>query len=214
MDALTRGTDAPKLSVRDCCKRFTGAPVLDHVSFDVASGEFLSVLGPSGCGKTTLLRILAGLESPDAGSVLKDGADITRLPPERRSMGLVFQDYALFENMTVRQNVRYALRFHPQLRTQADERTDGLLRLTLREELLQLRREFSCTIVYVTHDQEEALTLSDRVMVMEGGRIRQIDTPENLLRRPADAYVREFVGENLLRRQKALERFFRPSEDA
>lgn len=164
MDALTRGTDAPKLSVRDCCKRFTGAPVLDHVSFDVASGEFLSVLGPSGCGKTTLLRILAGLESPDAGSVLKDGADITRLP--------------------------------------------------LREELLQLRREFSCTIVYVTHDQEEALTLSDRVMVMEGGRIRQIDTPENLLRRPADAYVREFVGENLLRRQKALERFFRPSEDA
>lgn len=268
MDALTRGTDAPKLSVRDCCKRFTGAPVLDHVSFDVASGEFLSVLGPSGCGKTTLLRILAGLESPDAGSVLKDGADITRLPSERRSMGLVFQDYALFENMTVRQNVRYALRFHPQLRAQADERTDGLLRrlgldglysalparlsggqrqrvalartlartlalqpeiilfdepmaaldaatrLTLREELLQLRREFSCTIVYVTHDQEEALTLSDRVMVMEGGRIRQIDTPENLLCRPADAYVREFVGENLLRRQKALERFFRPSEDA
>ena len=264
MDALTRGTDAPKLSVRDCCKRFTGVPVLDHVSFDVASGEFLSVLGPSGCGKTTLLRILAGLESPDAGSVLNDGADITRLPPERRSMGLVFQDYALFENMTVRQNVRYALRFHPQLRAQADERTDGLLRrlgldglhsalparlsggqrqrvalartlalqpeiilfdepmaaldaatrLTLREELLQLRREFSCTIVYVTHDQEEALTLSDRVMVMEGGRIRQIDTPENLLRRPADAYVREFVGENLLRRQKALERFFRPSEDA
>lgn len=128
MDTLTRGTDAPKLSVRDCCKRFTGAPVLDHVSFDVASGEFLSVLGPSGCGKTTLLRILAGLESPDAGSVLKDGADITRLPPERRSMGLVFQDYALFENMTVRQNVRYALRFHPQLRAQADERTDGLLR--------------------------------------------------------------------------------------
>lgn len=123
MDALTRGTDAPKLSVRDCCKRFTGAPVLDHVSFDVVSGEFLSVLGPSGCGKTTLLRILAGLESPDAGSVLKDGADITRLPPERRSMGLVFQDYALFENMTVRQNVRYALRFHPQLRAQADERT-------------------------------------------------------------------------------------------
>lgn len=179
-------------------------------------------------------------------------------------MGLVFQDYALFENMTVRQNVRYALRFHPQLRAQADEHTDGLLRrlgldglhsalparlsggqrqrvalartlalqpeiilfdepmaaldaatrLTLREELLQLRREFSCTILYVTHDQEEALTLSDRVMVMEGGRIRQIDTPENLLRRPADAYVREFVGENLLRRQKALERFFRPSEDA
>lgn len=128
MDALTRGTDAPKLSVRDCCKRFTGAPVLDHVSFDVVSGEFLSVLEPSGCGKTTLLRILAGLESPDAGSVLKDGADITRLPPERRSMGLVFQDYALFENMTVRQNVRYALRFHPQLRAQADERTGGLLR--------------------------------------------------------------------------------------
>lgn len=91
---------------------------------------------------------------------------------------------------------------------------DAATRLTLREELLQLRREFSCTIVYVTHDQEEALTLSDRVMVMAGGRIRQIDTPENLLRRPADAYVREFVGENLLRRQKALERFFRPSEDA
>lgn len=210
MDALTRGTDAPKLSVRDCCKRFTGAPVLDHVSFDVASGEFLSVLGPSGCGKTTLLRILAGLESPDAGSVLKDGADITRLPPERRSMGLVFQDYALFENMTVRQNVRYALRFHPQLRAQADERTDGLLRRLGLDDL------HSALPARLSGGQRQrvALTLSDRVMVMEGGRIRQIDTPENLLRRPADAYVREFVGENLLRRQKALERFFRPSEDA
>lgn len=245
MDALTRGTDAPKLSVRDCCKRFTGAPVLDHVSFDVASGEFLSVLGPSGCGKTTLLRILAGLESPDAGSVLKDGADITRLPPERRSMGLVFQDYALFENMTVRQNVRYALRFHPQLRAQADERTDGLLRrlgldglhsalparlsggqrqrvalartlalqpeiilfdepmaaldaatrLTLREELLQLRREFSCTIVYVTHDQEEALTLSDRIAVFNKGFIEQIGTPNEVYNHSQTEFVCNFIGD-------------------
>ena len=243
---------------------FDGEPILTGLSLDIHDKEFVTLLGPSGCGKTTTLRVIGGFVEPRSGNVFFAGRDITRLPPERRSMGLVFQDYALFENMTVRQNVRYALRFHPQLRAQADERTDGLLRrlgldglhgalparlsggqrqrvalartlalqpeiilfdepmaaldaatrLTLREELLQLRREFSCTIVYVTHDQEEALTLSDRVMVMEGGRIRQIDTPENLLRRPADAYVREFVGENLLRRQKALERFFRPSEDA
>lgn len=203
MDALTRGTDAPKLSVRDCCKRFTGAPVLDHVSFDVASGEFLSVLGPSGCGKTTLLRILAGLESPDAGSVLKDGLH-SALPA--RLSGGQRQRVALGRTLALQPEI---ILFDEPMAA-----LDAATRLTLREELLQLRREFSCTIVYVTHDQEEALTLSDRVMVMAGGRIRQIYTPENLLRRPADAYVREFVGENLLRRQKALERFFRPSEDA
>ena len=91
---------------------------------------------------------------------------------------------------------------------------DARLRLEMREEIRRIQQRTGVTTIFVTHDQEEALTLSDRVMVMEGGRIRQIDTPENLLRRPADAYVREFVGENLLRRQKALERFFRPSEDA
>ena len=107
---------------------FDGEPILTGLSLDIHDKEFVTLLGPSGCGKTTTLRVIGGFVEPRSGNVFFAGRDITRLPPERRSMGLVFQDYALFENMTVRQNVRYALRFHPQLRAQADERTDGLLR--------------------------------------------------------------------------------------
>lgn len=257
MGSLSGAAPTVKLTVRDCTKRFSGRTVLDHIGFQVRSGEFLSVLGPSGCGKTTLLRILAGLETPDGGTVELDGADITALPPARRRMGFVFQDYALFENMTVLKNVSYGLRFHPEFRGREDRRACELLerlglaelqdslparlsggqrqrvalartlalnpdvilfdepmaaldadtRLMLQDELGQLRREFSSTFLYVTHDQEEAFSMSDRIMVMSDGRIHQLDAPEELLRHPADEYVRQFVGENLLRRFRRLRRF-------
>lgn len=103
-----------KLSIQGLCKSYGGVPALENVSFDVREGEFLSFLGPSGCGKTTLLRILIGLLRPDAGTVYKDGVDITDLPPAKRGMGIVFQNYALFENMTVRGNVEYALKLRKE----------------------------------------------------------------------------------------------------
>ena len=105
-----------KLCVLHCSKAYSGQPILQDISFTVRDGEFLSILGPSGCGKTTLLRILTGLVSPDSGTILKDGQDITHLPPDQRKIGIVFQNYALFENMTVLKNVAYALRFHAAFR--------------------------------------------------------------------------------------------------
>ena len=104
------------LIVRGLSKQFDGRVVLDKLDFEVVPGEFLSILGPSGCGKTTLLRILMGLSEPDEGSILLDGQEITRFPPDKRQMGIVFQNYALFENMTVLRNVEYALHLHPELK--------------------------------------------------------------------------------------------------
>ena len=117
-----------KLSVEDLSKVYGQKTVLDHISFEVQAGEFLSILGPSGCGKTTILRILMGLLEPDGGVVRKDGRDITACSPAERGMGIVFQNYALFENMTVQKNVEYALRFHKELRGKASEIAAGLLR--------------------------------------------------------------------------------------
>ena len=206
-----------KLCVLHCSKAYSGQPILQDISFTVRDGEFLSILGPSGCGKTTLLRILTGLVSPDSGTILKDGQDITHLPPDQRKIGIVFQNYALFENMTVLKNVAYALRFHAafrgkeaamakdilervgmgdaldrypaQLSGGQQQRTaiartlvmkpdvilfdepmaalDAENRLTLRDEIKKLQHSFDSTILYVTHDQEEAFALSDRIMVLE-----------------------------------------------
>lgn len=248
-----------KLQVTDLEMDLGGKKVLQKVSFGVKTGEFLSVLGPSGCGKTTLLRILMGLQTPTAGRICKDGMDITHLPPAARGMGIVFQNYALFEPMTVLGNVEYALRIRKEnkgsagrsrVRKQAEEmlaqvgllahagkyphqlsggqqqrvaiaRTmvlqpdiilfdepmsalDAETRLTLREELLRLRRAFGTTMLYITHDQEEAFSMSDRIMVMQEGRVVQLDTPGNILRHPADDYVKTFVLQNLERKLHAL----------
>lgn len=254
MGTLSKGA---KLSVEGCSKSYGGRMVLDNISFTVRDGEFLSILGPSGCGKTTLLRLLTGLVSPDGGRICKDGADITRLPPDRRNIGIVFQNYALFENMTVLKNVSYPLRFHRAFRGREDSAARDILervgmgdqldkypaqlsggqqqrtaiartlalspdvilfdepmaaldaenRLALRDEIKRLQREFAATILYVTHDQEEAFALSDRIMVLSQGRICQLDTPEELLRHPADGYVASFVGRNLGRRLEDLQKF-------
>lgn len=249
--------DSSKLSVRGLVKRFDGKETLHNLTFDVREGEFLSILGPSGCGKTTTLRILIGLLEPDEGMILLDGRDITRAAPDDRGMGIVFQNYALFENMTVLGNVEYALKFKPELRGDRraiatsvleqiglidlmdrgvrdlsggqqqrvciartlalnpniilfDEPMSALdveARLSLRAELKRIQGEFGTTMIYITHDQEEAFALSDRIMVMGGGRIHQLADPEEIIANPADDYVSEFVVRNLRIKMDSLARF-------
>lgn len=251
-----------KLQIRDLSMHLDGVCTLDHVDFDVMDGEFLSILGPSGCGKTTILRILTGLLKPSGGSVFKDGKDITDYPASRRGMGLVFQNYALFENMTVLQNVEYALRIRkenrsPEARKEIREtvlsvidrmglsdhldkkpamlsggqqqrvaiaRTlvlnpdillfdepmsalDVATRLTLRQELKRIQADFGTTMIYITHDQEEAFAMSDRIMVMRQANIVQIDTPEQIIENPKDDYVREFVLNNLQMKIDSLQKY-------
>lgn len=246
-----------KLQIQEITKSFQ-TEVLKHMSFEVYENEFLAILGPSGCGKTTLMRILIGLLCPDSGAIYKDGIDITGFPSDRRKMGIVFQNFALFENMTVRQNIEYALKVRKQpkevraatsgywmeklglsahstkkpgtlsggqqqrvavARTLAlnpdvillDEPMSSLdisTRLSLREELKKIQKESDTTMIYITHDQEEAFTMADRIMVMNDGRIHQIDTPADIIRKPADDYVAQFVVYNLEQKAKAISKFF------
>lgn len=246
-----------KLSIRELYKSYGGVPALEDISFDVREGEFLSFLGPSGCGKTTLLRILIGLLAPDAGTVYKDGVDITNLPPAKRGMGIVFQNYALFENMTVRGNVEYALKLRKDRREGARAAADRMLevlgiselagkkpsqlsggqqqrvaiartlvlepdimlfdepmsaldvatRLSLRRELKRIQAEFGTTMIYITHDQEEAFALSDRIMIMDKAHIEQLDTPERIVAAPASRYVQEFVLDNLRAKVDSIARY-------
>ena len=231
--------------------------ILENVNFDVKEGEFLSILGPSGCGKTTILRCLIGLLAPTGGTIVKDGNDITKLGPSKRGMGIVFQNYALFENMSVLKNVEYALRLDKSRKAEArkiamemlqvvgladhakkkpsrlsggqqqrvaiartlalnpdvilfDEPMSALdvdTRMILRDELKDLQKKFGTTMIYITHDQEEAFAMSDRIMVMDNGVIHQIDTPENIIKNPANDYVRRFVVHNLQLKIDSLSRF-------
>jgi ABC-type Fe3+/spermidine/putrescine transport system ATPase subunit len=246
-----------KLAVEGLTHHFNRQEVLHSLRFTVRDGEFLSILGPSGCGKTTILRILIGLLEPSAGRVIKDGKDITRLKPAARNMGIVFQNYALFQNMTVLGNVEYALRFNPALKPRArsiaeyvieqvgltdhiskkphklsggqqqrvaiartlalqpdiilfDEpmsALDAATRLLLRDEIKKIQEKFKSTMVYITHDQEEAFAMSDRIMVMNQGLIEQMDTPENIVRNPANQYVNDFVLRNLRLKIESLTKY-------
>ena len=246
-----------KLSVRDLTKAYEGTTVLNHLSFDLMDGEFLSILGPSGCGKTTLLRILIGLEQADSGSIFKGSREISRLSSSQRGMGIVFQNYALFPNMTVLQNVQYALTLRRETRKTARDtalqmleqvglldqidkypsqlsggqqqrvaiaRTlatspdiilldepisalDAVNREIMKAELKTLQKKFNVTLLFITHDQEEAFFLSDRIMVMNSGNIEQIGTPEEIYHAPATDYVRRFVVEHLDRKQADLLRY-------
>ncbi len=256
--------ETTKLIAKDLEMVFDGICTLDKVSFHVREGEFLSILGPSGCGKTTILRILIGLLKPTGGTVLKDGVDITNMHPAGRGMGIVFQNYALFENMTVLQNVEYALKIRKENKSAAarkqvrqralavienlglsehvhklpallsggqqqriaiartlvlnpdiilfDEPMSALdvaTRLSLRSELKRIQKEFGTTMIYITHDQEEAFAMSDRIMVMREAHIVQLDTPEAIIQNPADQYVREFVLENLQAKVDSLVKYVR-----
>src|SRR5690348_6030456 len=236
------------MQIRNLTRRFTGLAALDDVSLAIAPGEFVALLGPSGSGKTTLLRILAGLDYPDGGSVEHEGADFLAAPARRRKVGLVFQHYALFRHLSVRENIAFGLRVRPwrrrprrheiaervrQLlrRVQLEEHgerypaqlsggqrqrvalaralavepslllldepfgaLDAQVRVHLRRWLRELHDESRLTTIFVTHDQEEALELADRIAVMNKGRIEQVDTPEVLYHRPATTFVCEFIG--------------------
>ncbi len=250
------------LEVSGITKQYKSGEVLKGVGFSVRDGEFLSILGSSGCGKTTLLRILIGLLRPDSGSVFKRGEDITFARPDKRGMGIVFQNYALFENMSVLKNVEYALKVRKETRDSAREvalemleavglgehikkfpralsggqqqrvaiaRTlalkpdivlfdepmsalDVSTRIMLRGELKKLQATFGTTMIYVTHDQEEAFALSDRIMIMHDGEIAQLDTPENICKNPANDYVRSFVLDNLQAKLDSLSKFATANE--
>lgn len=257
MELQLNETKAEKIEVVGVSKSYRDTEVLNDVSFTVKDGEFLSILGASGCGKTTLLRILIGLLKPDTGTIKLDGRDITSARPSERGMGIVFQNYALFENMTVLQNVEYALRFHKISKNKAREKAKDVLeavglseqlkkmpaklsggqqqrvaiartlalnpdvilldepmsaldvatRLAMRVELKRLQASFGTTMIYVTHDQEEAFALSDRIMIMDRGVINQLDTPEGIVEHPANDFVRSFVLDNLQAKVDSLSRF-------
>src|ERR671916_258267 len=187
-------------------------PAVRDVSLAVADRELLVLLGPSGCGKTTLLRMIAGLEYPDAGRIMIGDRDVTDLPPRKRQIAMVFQSYAVFPHLTVFDNIAFGLRMShvakPEVRRRVDRamvmdpafllmeeplsNLDALLRLTFRAELKKLVAELRTTTIYVTHDQVEALSLGNRIAVMNQGRIVQCDTPGTVYGEPASRFVGAF----------------------
>ena len=232
------------LQLTDVQKHFGEFTAVENFNLDAEKGEFVSFLGPSGCGKTTTLRMIAGFERPSSGSIVVDGTDITHRPPNRRNVGMVFQSYALFPNMTVADNIGFGLRVKhapkDKVRAKAKEllelihlpdkgdsypwqlsggqqqrialaralaiepqvllldeplsALDAKIRVALRREIRAIQRQLGITTVYVTHDQEEALSLSDRVVVMSEGRIEQIGAPADIYNTPATPFVASFVG--------------------
>jgi iron(III) transport system ATP-binding protein len=241
----TAGTPAPPyLDIRSVSKQFGGFVALRDVTLAIEEGEFVSFLGPSGCGKTTLLRAIAGLDPATFGVIRQAGREITGLPPAQRDFGIVFQSYALFPNLTARENIAYGLRGPAWPKARSAARVDELLhlvglvdharkypaqlsggqqqrvalaralapepglllldeplsaldatvRLHLRQEIRALQRRLGVTTIMVTHDQEESMGVSDRIVVMNGGRVEQIGTPEEVYRAPATAFVAGFVG--------------------
>src|ERR687892_950672 len=236
------------LSLRNLSRSFGSTRAVADVSLDVAQGEFFGLLGPSGCGKTTTLRMIAGLEKPDSGSIEFQGANITNLPPERRGFGMVFQNYALFPHLNVYENVAFGLRARHKTKAEMEARVTSALELvqlpgygkravdelsggqqqrvaiaraiaiepalllfdeppsnldvTLREEtrseLRELVTRLGLTAVYVTHDQEEAFALCDRISVMVGGKLMQTGRPRELYEQPSEISVASFLGRNNL----------------
>jgi putative spermidine/putrescine transport system ATP-binding protein len=232
------------LQLENLHRSFGTFQALKGINIDLQQGEFLSLLGPSGCGKTTALRLVAGFDQPNEGRILVEGKDLTRVPPNKRDMGMVFQAYLMFPNMNARQNVEFGLRIRGKHKGDGRSRIDDLLelvglahavdryphqlsggmqqrvalaralaieprvllldeplsaldakvRVQLREEIRRIQLELGITTLYVTHDQEEALAISDHVAVMYGGVIEQMGTPAEMYTAPATPFVAEFIG--------------------
>lgn len=225
-------------------KKFATSIAVENFNLDVERGEFVSFLGPSGCGKTTTLRMIAGFETPTSGSIRLNGADVTNLPPNKRNVGMVFQSYALFPNMTVAENIAFGMTVTHKPKEEISKRVDEMLKLihlpqmagrypyqlsggqqqrialaralaikpqvllldeplsaldakirvSLRTEIRSIQRQLGITTIYVTHDQEEAMSLSDRIVVMSEGRMEQVGTPFEIYNFPKTQFVASFVG--------------------
>lgn len=253
----TYNQNSIKLKVNNLTVMYDNKIVLEDINFDVQRGEFLSILGPSGCGKTTLLRTLIGLIHPVSGKILKDNLDITYNHPSSRGMGIVFQNYALFQNMTVLENVEYALKIKKNSKKNSREEALSIInhvglekyinekpcnlsggqqqrvaiartmvlkpeiilfdepmsaldvetRLSLRKVIKDIQKKFGTTMIYITHDQEEAFAMSDRIIVMDVAKISQIDTPINIIKYPSNSYVTKFVINNLQEKINSLVKY-------
>ena len=232
------------LTLTNVSKQFGDTYAVRDFNLDVEKGEFVSFLGPSGCGKTTTLRMVAGFETPTEGTITLDGADITNKPPNQRHMGMIFQSYALFPNMTVAQNIGFGLRVRKTDKSDIAERVkemvslvnlekhinkypfqlsggqqqrvslaralairpdvllldeplsalDAKIRVNLRAQIRDIQRKLGITAIFVTHDQEEALSISDRIVVMDAGAIEQVGTPFEVYNYPTTPFVANFVG--------------------
>lgn len=232
------------LTLSKITKQFGDTVVVDDFSLEIAKGEFVSFLGPSGCGKTTTLRMVAGFEIPTAGQILLDGADITDKAPNQRNVGMIFQSYALFPNMTVAQNIGFGLSVRNESKEMIKQRVDEMvslinlekhadkypyqlsggqqqrvslaralairpqvllldeplsaldakIRVSLRAEIRAIQKKLGITAIFVTHDQEEALSISDRIVVMNAGLIEQVGTPFEIYNFPTTRFVANFVG--------------------
>lgn len=249
------------VSVQKLQKSYAGSPVFENIDCQIERGEFVTLLGPSGCGKSTLLRCIAGLTPVDSGHILLDGQDIVPVSPQKRGIGMVFQSYALFPNMTVEQNVAFGLRMQKVKAEESQARVrevldlvelgnftgryphqlsggqcqrvalarslvtrprlllldeplsalDARIRKHLREQIRAIQRELGLTTIFVTHDQEEALTMSDRIVLMNQGRIVQSGDAETLYTAPVDLFAAGFIGNyNLLDADSASRLLQRP----
>ena len=229
------------LELKNIKKSDDGVTVLKNIDLTISDGEIVSILGPSGCGKTTLLNLILGLTDADSGKIIFDGQDITNVPMEKRGFNIVFQDYALFPNLNVMQNITYGLKNTPNISTQEEvneliellglkphlnkkidqlsggqkqrvalARTmvmkpkillldeplsalDGVIKESIKEKIKQIARDYHLTTIIVTHDPEEALTLSDKVLIVNDGSISQYGAPEEIITTPQNAFIKEFI---------------------
>ncbi len=246
------------LELKNINKKFNETVALDNINLEINDGEFFSLLGPSGSGKTTCLKVIGGFEQPDSGNVSLFNENVTEIPPFKRNVNTVFQDYALFPHMNVEENVCYSLKIKKIPKIEQESQVQeilstvklkgyekrkpselsggqrqrvalarslinkpkillldeplGALDLKLREqmqiELKNLQRQFQITFIYVTHDQQEALSMSDRIAIFNDGKIEQVDTPDNIYKNPKTAFVADFIGTtSLVSKQLAVELF-------
>ncbi|MFB3884881.1 MAG: ABC transporter ATP-binding protein [Thermodesulfobacteriota bacterium] len=236
------------IQLQDLLKRFGTLEAVSHVSLEIHDGELFTLLGPSGCGKTTILRLIGGFHKPDHGEIYFDGKAVTAIPPYERSIGMVFQNYALWPHMTIFDNIAYGLKLKKFSKTEIVDKVsralklvnltglekrypgqlsggqqqrvalaralvlspdvllldeplsnlDAKIRVQVRAEIRKLQKELAITTIYVTHDQEEALTLSDRIAVINHGKLQQIGPPRDLYERPENPFVADFIGINNL----------------